>query len=60
MTERWDPPVGWKGPSPVLYRKFDSPNGFTLNTEGQHTSLGDILISEMVNFPNMLMDGVNQ
>ena len=56
MTERWDPPIGWNGPSPVLYQPFDSPNGFTLNTEAQHTSLGDIQRSEMVKFlyPKML------
>ena len=60
MTERWDPPIGCNGPSPVLYQQFDSPSGFTLNSEAQHTSLVDILRSEMVNFPKMLMDAVNK
>ena len=48
MTEKWDPPIGWDGPSPVLYQNFDRPHGFTLNSESQLQSLGDILISEMV------------
>ena len=48
MTEKWEPPIGWSGPLPVLYQHFDTQNGFTLNSESQLQSIGDILISDKV------------
>ena len=33
----WDPPSGWTGPDPVVYRSFDCPDGLMM-MEGNKTA----------------------
>ena len=47
FVERWTPPSGWSGPTPILYRSFDSPPGITLR-EGSGGQGGPTLVSGKV------------